>query len=313
MTSEVLMIGPLPPWEMDALQNTYRIHQLWTQDDAQAFLSEHGPRLRAVITRSDIGISNDVVDQLSALELIACFGVGVDTIDVSRATGRGIKVTNTPDVLTEDVADMAIALTLSLLRRVVDGEAHVRSGAWEVRKRFELGRSLSGKRVGIFGFGRIGQAIAKRLEAFNTVVSYCDLAKNTNSSLEFVATIGQLAAKVDVLILAAAGGEQTKRVVNANVLAALGKSGWLINVARGSIVDQNALLDALAGREIAGAALDVFDEEPTIDRRFLSVPNVLLQPHQSSATIETRGAMGELVRANVSAYFQGAPLVSPVN
>lgn len=313
MKPRIMMVGPLPVREMEALRRDFEICPLWEAENPRAFLEQHGAAIRAAITRSDLGFDAETMEGLPNLELIACFGVGVDRIDVDHATRRGVRVTNTPGVLTDDVADMALALILALLRQVCAGDQHVRSGAWGRRTPFSLGRSLGGKRVGIFGFGRIGQAIARRLGAFNADVSYCDLVESKAHHFTYYSSIGDLASQSDILVLSAAGVEATRRIVDEDVLRALGKSGWLINVARGSLVDEVALINALNERVIAGAALDVFDNEPAIDPRLMLASNLLVQPHQASATVETRGAMGELVRKNLNAHFGGIKPLSPVN
>lgn len=214
-------------------------------------------------------------------------------------------------MLTEDVADFAFALILGHLRKIVAGDAHVRSGAWR-RGALPLGVSLRGKTIGILGFGRIGRAIARRAQGFGVTLSYCDVAPAAGVDAAYHADPISLARASDILVAAVSGGEATRGIVNAAVFDALGNAGVFVNVSRGSVVDEAALIDALAGRRIGGAALDVFWNEPTIDERLLSFDKVLLQPHQSSGTVETRKAMGKLMRDNLEAHFAGRPLVTPV-
>ena len=245
------------------------------------------------------------------LEIISCYGVGTDAIDLIAARKRNIPVTNTPDVLTGDVADLAVGLTLSLLRRIPAADAYVRSGAW-VRGNMDLVTRLYGKRVGGVGFGRIGTTVAKRLSGFDVEIGYFDVAARSDVSHSYFNDLVALAEWSDVLIVTLAGLPSTQKLVSARVFAALGPEGYFVNVSRGSVVDEPALVDALKDRRIAGAALDVFWNEPKIDPRFLTFDNVVLQPHHASGTVETRKAMGQLVRDNLAAHFAGRPLLTPV-
>jgi lactate dehydrogenase-like 2-hydroxyacid dehydrogenase len=222
-----------------------------------------------------------------------------------------VRVTNTPDVLTGDVADIAVGLALAAMRGIAKGDAHVRSGAW-ARQNMALVTRLYGKRVGIVGFGRIGQETARRLQGFDVEIGYFDVAPRADSRHAFFGNLVELAQWCDLLIVTLAGGPATHGMVNAPVLAALGPRGWLVNVSRGSTMDEPALLGALERKQIAGAALDVFWNEPRIDERFIALDNALLQPHHASGTEETRRAMGQLVRDNLAAHFAGRPLLTPV-
>lgn len=308
---EVLMTGPYPEWDMVPLAEQYTVHRLWEAADRNAFIAEHAPNIRAIATRGELGASAELIAALPKLEIISCYGVGTDAIHLQSARDRGIKVTNTPDVLTGDVADIAVGLTLGLLRKIPQGDAYVRSGQWATRN-MDLVTRLYGKRVGIVGFGRIGMTTAKRLSGFDVELGYFDVAARTDSAARYFDKLTDLAAWCDVLIVTLAGGPATFGMVNAAVLDALGPKGWLVNVSRGTTVDEPALLASLEGRVIAGAALDVFMNEPRIDARFLALDNALLQPHHASGTFETRQAMGKLVRDNLSAYFAGQPLLTPV-
>jgi lactate dehydrogenase-like 2-hydroxyacid dehydrogenase len=307
----VLMIGAYPEWDMTSMEQAYDLRKLWLAPDREAFLAASAPMARAIATRGELGASAGLIDRCPSLEIIACYGVGVDAIDVQRAKARGVRVTNTPDVLTEDVADFAFALALGQMRKVVAGDAHVRSGA---RKNgaLPLGVSLRGKTLGILGFGRIGRAVARRATGFGVKLAYCDVAPAAGIEAEYHADPVSLAAASDILVATVSGGEATRGIVNAAVLNALGPGGLFVNVSRGSVVDEAALIEALDERRIGGAALDVFWNEPAIDPRLLSFDNVLLQPHQSSGTVETRKAMGQLVRDNLAAHFDGRPLLTPV-
>lgn len=308
---EILMIGPLPAWDLEPLEQAYQVHRLWEAPDRDAMIAAVGPAVRGIATRGELGADAALIDRLPALEIIACYGVGTDAIDLARAQARGIKVTNTPDVLTNDVADMALALTLACLRRIPQGDRYVRDGRWRGAS-MGLATSLGGKTVGILGFGRIGRAVASRAAAFGTRIAY--FARNPAPDTAFAhhADPTALAAASDVLVVTVAGGAGTRNIVDGRVLAALGPEGYLVNVARGSTVDEAALVEALERGTVAGAGLDVFWNEPNIDERLLRFENVVVQPHNASGTVETRRAMGRLVRDNLAAHFAGRPLLTPV-
>jgi len=305
------MVGPYPDWEMPPLERDYIIHKLWLAGDRARFLSEVGPGIRAIATNGVLGANAELIDACPKLEIIACFGVGFDAIDLDRARARGVRVTNTPDVLTEDVADMAFALILAIFRRIVEGDAFVRSGAW-TKGALPLGRSLNGKTLGVLGYGRIGRAIARRAPVFGMSVAYSDLGIDPQAPHAYHADPVSLARASDVLVATTAGGAGTRSLVDAEVFDALGPEGLFVNVSRGSVVDEPALIAALEEKRIGGAALDVFWNEPNIDARLLRFPNVILQPHHASGTVEARMAMGRLVRDNLAAHFAGRPLPTPV-
>ena len=308
---DVLMVGRYPDWEMPLFERDYVIHKLWLAGDRVRFLSEVGPSIRAIATNGVLGAGAELIDACPKLEIIACFGVGFDAIDLDRAKARGIRVTNTPDVLTEDVADMAFALILASFRRIVEGEAFVRSGAW-TKGALPLGKSLNGKMLGVIGYGRIGRAIARRAPAFGMSVAYCDLARDSDSPHAWYPDPVSLARASDILVAATAGGAGTRNLVNAAVFEALGPEGLFVNVSRGTVVDEAALIAALEEKRLGGAALDVFWNEPNIDPRLLDFKTVIGQPHHASGTIEARRAMGKLVRDNLAAHFAGRPLPTPV-
>lgn len=305
------MIGPYSSWDMDALRASYELHCLWEASDKPAFVAERAERIRAIATRGDLGAKGDLIASLLKLEIIACFGVGTDAIDLASARARGVAVTNTPDVLTGDVADLAVGLTLATMRGIVVGDAYVRSGAWSSRD-MDLVTRLYGKRVGIAGFGRIGMTVAKRLSGFDVEIGYFDVSARKDSPHQFFPDLTALAAWSDVLIATLAASPATERIFNTPILEALGPDGFFINVSRGSIVDEPALLNALEKHRIAGAGLDVYWNEPNISPRFLGLKNVVLGPHHASGTVETRKAMGQLVRDNLAAHFAGRPLFTPV-
>ena len=263
---------------------------------------------RAIVGGGSVLVDRALLDTLPALEIVAVNGVGHDRIDLEAIRARGVRVTTTPDVLTDDVADLAIGLMLAVDRRIAVNDRMIRAGGWEV----PLGRRASGRRIGIFGFGRIGQAIARRAAPFARELLYTARHERPDSEYRFVPDIGALAEACDTLILIAPGGEETRHVVDAAVLEKLGKHGILINVARGSLVDEPALIAALAAGTIAGAGLDVFEDEPRVPDALKAMDQVVLMPHQGSATIECRAAMEALVLANLDAHFAGMPLVTPI-
>ena len=307
----VLMLGPYPDWDMVDLDAKYALHKLWECPDPDAFLAACGRSVRAIATRGELGASAELMAKLPNLEIVACYGVGVDAIDMVFAREHGIKVTNTPGVLTEDVADHGVALLLAAAREIPQADRFVRSGAW-ANGNMRLTTRVFGKRVGIVGMGRVGTALAKRAAAFDCEICYFDVTEISDSPHRFFANLEALAEYVDFLVVTLAGGKSTKGVVDAAVLNALGPDGILINISRGTTVDEDALLDALERKAIKGAALDVFFGEPNINPRYLALENLLLQPHHASGTIETRQAMGKLVRDNLAAHFVGTPLLTPV-
>jgi lactate dehydrogenase-like 2-hydroxyacid dehydrogenase len=308
---DVLMVGPYPEWDMPPLGRDYVVHKLWLAEDRARFLSEVGPRIRAIATNGVLGANAELINACPRLEIIACFGVGFDAIDLDCARALGVRVANTPDVLTEDVADMAFALILASFRRIVEGEAFVRSGAW-TKGALPLGRSLNGKTLGVLGYGRIGRAIARRAPVFVMSVAYSDLANDPKTPHPYHADPVSLARASDVLVAATAGGAGTRNLVTAAVFDALGPGGLFVNVSRGTVVDEPALIAALEEKRIGAAALDVFWNEPNIDPRLLRFTNVILEPHHASGTVEARKAMGKLVRDNLAAHFAGQPLLTPV-
>lgn len=310
---QVLQVGPYPEWDQAPLDAAYTIHRWWEAADKDAFLAEVGPNIRAIATRGDLGASQAMIAACPNLEMIAVFGVGYDAVHLASCRARGIRVSNTPDVLTDDVADIALAMLLALVRRTGQAEEWVRSGDWVAKGMFPLTRKVSGTRAGILGLGRIGAAIARRCEGFGMQIAYS--ARSPKPGAErwtYIPDAVGLARNCDHLFVALAATPETRHIVNAKVLQALGPDGTVINISRAANVDESALLDALEQGQIAGAALDVFEGEPNLNPRFLSAPNVLLQPHHGSGTVDTRKAMGKLMRDNLTAHFAGQPLVTPV-
>jgi len=308
---DLLMIGAYPQWDMDELERDYTVHRLWEAADQTAFIARHAANVRAVGTRGDLVCGADIINALPKLEIIGCYGVGTDGIDFTATRPRRIKVANTPDVLTDDVADFAIGLMISIARLMPQGERHLRAGLWP-QSGMPLATKVSGKRLGIVGLGRIGQAVGKRAEAFGMTIGYFNRSPKLDSPYRRFESLAELASNSDFLVAVIAAGAATAKIVSRDVLKALGPDGYFINVARGSVVDEEALIEALQSKSIKGAALDVYLNEPTIDPRFLALENAVLLPHMGSASVETRKAMGKLVRDNLAAHFSGKPLLTEV-
>ena len=307
---EILTVAKLWPPYLEELQKTYVVHDRTHELDAAAF-AQIAPRIRAIAGGGESQVTRALMDQLLALEMISVFGVGYDRYDVAAARERGISITNTPDVLTDDVADMGISLMLAIARTIPQADKYVREGKWPSGP-LPLARKVTGARLGIVGLGRIGSAIARRAAGFDMSIAYTSRNKVADSPYAYYPTPAALAAKVDFLMVITPGGAGTKGLINAEVLSALGSKGYLINVARGSVVDESALITALQNNVIAGAALDVFENEPHVPAALCAMTNVVLAPHVASATWQTRRAMADLAFGNLQAHFAGKPLLTPV-
>ncbi|MEN9982387.1 MAG: hypothetical protein RI918_356 [Pseudomonadota bacterium] len=307
---EILTVAKLWPPYLEELQKTYVVHDRTHELDAAAF-AQIAPRIRAIAGGGESQVTRALMDQLLALEMISVFGVGYDRYDVATARERGISITNTPDVLTDDVADMGISLMLAIARTIPQADKYVREGKWPSGP-LPLARKVTGARLGIVGLGRIGSAIARRAASFDMSISYTSRNKVADSPYAYYPTPAALAAEVDFLMVITPGGAGTKGLINAEVLSALGSKGYLINVARGSVVDESALITALQNNVIAGAALDVFENEPHVPAALCAMTNVVLAPHVASATWQTRRAMADLAFGNLQAHFAGKPLLTPV-
>lgn len=312
MKPEVLLVGPMMPHHTQALEKTYTVHRYWEASDKAGFLKQIGAGVRGIATNGSQGAPGEMMAALPRLETISVNGVGYDKIDLPQARARGISIGVTTGVLTDDVADLAVGLLLDVSRRISYYDRFVREGRWAGGGELGLTRKASGKKVGIVGLGRIGKAVAKRLIAMDMPIYYTDLKADASLAYRFVPSIVELAKEADYLVVTAAGGEGTYKLVNKEVLGALGPEGFLINVARGSVVDEEALVEALQNRQIAGAGLDVFANEPHPLPALLSMDNVVMQPHLASGTLETRSAMGDLVLQNLEAHFAGRPLLTPL-
>ena len=300
---DVLLAQPVPEAIDAELASAYQVHRLYQHANPQQLLADVGPRIRGVVTGGAKGISNALMDQLPALQIVAISGIGTDAVDLRHAAARGIDVTTTPGVLTADVADLAMGLIISTLRRLGEGERLVRDGQWGTLN-LPLARRVSGAALGIIGLGQVGKAIARRAAAFDMDIAYNGRHEQPDSGYRFEADLVALARSVDVLVVAAsADGGQV--LVTAEVLDALGPQGYLINVARGKLVDEQALVEALREHRIAGAGLDVFVDEPYVPPALCALDQVSLQPHRGSATLQTRLEMGRIVLRNLQARFAG--------
>ncbi|MGZ3440335.1 MAG: 2-hydroxyacid dehydrogenase [Polyangia bacterium] len=307
---EVLVVAKLWPPMMESLRAEFRVHDRVHQTDPAAFAAV-AQRIRAISASGESKVSRELIAQLPALEIISVFGVGYDGIDVAAARERGIAVTNTPDVLNDEVADLAIGLVIAVARRIPQADRYVREGRW-ANGPMPLARKVSGARLGIVGLGRIGAAIAKRAEAFGMSIAYTARHEKPDAGYRYLPSAEALAAQVDFLVVITPGGAGTRKLIDAKVLRALGKDGYLVNVARGSVVDEAALVEALQQGTIAGAGLDVFENEPNVPPELLALDNVVLTPHVGSATWQTRRAMADRAFGNLEAHFAGRPLISPV-
>jgi lactate dehydrogenase-like 2-hydroxyacid dehydrogenase len=307
MTQEIMQVSPLPPFMMNALQEAdYIVHDHTHIKDPGALV-----KVTALVGTGAAVVDKKLLSMLPNVKLIAICGVGYDGVDVVAAKEKGIVVTHTPGVLTDDVADLALGLMLSIGRRIPQADRFVRNGDW-VNDTFPMTRKVTGARLGVVGMGRIGRAIAKRAAAFDMRIAYTGREAKADVPYTFYKTATALAAEVDYLVVAVPGGDSTKNLIGASVLQALGPKGYLINVARGSVVDQPVLVQALKGKAIAGAALDVFWDEPIVDPELRRLPNVVLTPHIASATDETRQAMAALTLDNLQAFYERRALPTPV-
>jgi hydroxypyruvate reductase len=308
---DVLELIDVHPGTTARLDQDYALHRLW-EGKRDRLIAEVAPRVRAAVTNGIVGMKGELIEALPALEIIGVFGVGVDAVDLATARARGVRVTNTPDVLTEGVAELGIALLLAVARRTPYNDRYVRSGRWPKEGDPALASSLAGRRLGIVGLGRIGRRVAQLAEAFGMEIRYGGPRRKADVTWRYYDDLVAMARDVDVLMLTCKGGSETAGLIGREVIEALGPEGWLINIARGSVVDELALVEALVDGRLGAAGLDVFASEPRVPEALLHLDNVVLQPHQGSASEETRAAMGRLVLQNLEAHFSGRPLLTPV-
>lgn len=310
---DILQVGPYPDWDQIPLEDAFNMHKYFEAPDASAFLQSVGSSIRGIATRGELGANRAMIEACPNLEVVSVYGVGYDAVDLEACREKGIRVTNTPDVLTNDVADLGVAMMLVQSRGMIGAETWVRDGSWQAKGLYPLKSRVWGKRAGVLGLGRIGFEVAKRLAGFDLEIAYSDIAaKDYAPDWTFIADPVELAKRSDFLFVTLAASAQTRHIVNREVIEAVGPEGMIINISRASNIDEAALLDALENKGLGSAALDVFEGEPALNPRFLELDNVLLQPHHASGTFETRKAMGKLVRDNLKAHFAGQDLLTPV-
>jgi lactate dehydrogenase-like 2-hydroxyacid dehydrogenase len=312
MKVEILSVANIAGFPFERLEREFTVHKLWQAPDEAKLLAEVAPRIRGIQATGSATVDAAMIDRLPKLEIIACCGVGYDGIDLAAARRRSVTVTNTPDVLNEAVAELAMGLVLAAARGIATGDRFVRAGRW-LAGNLPLQTSASGKRLGIVGMGRIGRVIAKRAAAFDMPIAYHARRKVADVPFTYYAKLAELARNSDFLVLILPGGKETFHVVNEEVLRALGPKGFLVNVARGSVVDEAALVKCLQEGALGGAALDVFENEPRVPEALWKMDNVVLVPHIGSHTHETRAAMGNLTIDNLVAHFSGKPVLTPVS
>lgn len=306
---KILLAGAVPQDCMDMLEKQFELFKLYEADNRDAFLAEHGNKIDGLTGGR---IDADLIGHLQNIEIIANYGVGYDNVDVDAASARGIRVTNTPNRLNAAVAELTVGLMVSLAREIPSNHDYVKSGRWAKDGQTPLTAQLAGARAGILGLGRIGKAIATRLTAFDMEVSYHGRTHQTDQPYHYFDDLIEMAKNTDWLVVIAPGGEGTHKIITRQVLEALGSNGSFVNIARGNMVDQDALIDLLANGGLRGAALDVFDGEPEVPEALRTLDNVILSPHKGSATRQTRSQMSSQVVENLVAYFENGELLDPV-
>jgi lactate dehydrogenase-like 2-hydroxyacid dehydrogenase len=310
--TDILMTAPMMPIVIETLDKAVTLHRLWEQTDKEAFLKEVGPRIRGVATSTLFGrVDASLLDRLPNVEIVSSFGVGYDNVDAAEAAKRNIVVTNTPGVLDDEVADLTLGLLLATLRKIPQADRYLRDGKW-LKASFPLSATLRERKVGIVGLGRIGKAIARRLSGFDVSIAYHGRTQQDDVAYSYYPTVTDLAEASDVLIVITPGGASTRHLIDAEVLKALGPTGVLINVARGTVVDEQALIHALKSGTILSAGLDVYEDEPRVPQELIDLEHVVLLPHIASASVHTRNAMGKLVADNLISWFDGKGPLTPV-
>jgi len=313
MKPEILYIGSFPDATVKLLNDNFKVHHFPRLPiPAAAFTAENARLIRGIATEANRGATRDMMDRFPNIEIITVFGVGTDAVDLKAAREKNLPVTNTPDVIAPEVADLAIGIMLASARQIVMAEQYVRDGSWASKGPIQLGRSVGRKTCGVIGLGGIGRAIADRAAAFRMRVIYQGPREKADAPYDYFSDPVELARQSDYLMVACKGCEDTRHLVSRAVIEALGPTGTLINVARGTVVDERAMIEALESGKLGFAALDVFENEPNVSKDLLALPNVIVQPHHGSATIETRTEMGQLMFDNMAAHFAGKPLITPV-
>jgi lactate dehydrogenase-like 2-hydroxyacid dehydrogenase len=308
---ELLIASPMMPMIEEQLERHFTVERLYKAADKEKLLADFGPKVKALGATPGGKVDAALMQKLPTLEIIGSFGVGYDSVDAKWAGEHGIVVTNTPDVLNEEVADTALGLLLATIRQLPQADAYLRQGKW-LAKPFPLTVTLQDRTVGVVGMGRIGKAIAKRLEAFNAPVVYHSRNKADGVPYKHYPDLKAMARDVDVLVVITPGGAATKHLVNKDVLEALGPNGIVVNVARGSVIDEQALIAALRDKKILSAGLDVFEDEPRVPQALIDMEHVVLLPHVGSASVHCRNLMGQLVVDNLVAWANGKPPLTPV-
>ena len=310
MDKNLLIMTEMPQYFVSLADKNFNTFKLWTKENEDHYLSEIKTEVDAIAVMGGYKITPELMKGMPNLKIIACYGVGYDAIDINCAKSLGIKVTNTPEVLNDEVADTAIALMLCVYKKIVAADNFARNNSW-AKGEFPLTKKFTGTKLGIVGMGRIGKAIAKRAEAFDCEISYHSRNKK-DVKYKYYSDLNALAKDVDTLCVITPGGKETEKLINKEILSSLGKNGVLVNVARGSVIDQDELIHFLKNNLILAAGLDVYINEPNIPSELINLENTVLLPHIASGTIETRNAMGQLVFDNIENYFQNKPLISEV-
>ncbi len=309
----ILQVGPYPDWDQAPIDAAFDAKRLFEAGNPADMVAAFGPEARAIATRGELGADSALINACPNLELISVYGVGYDAVDIALCREKGIRVTNTPDVLTGDVADLGVAMMLCQSRGMIGAEAWVRGGSWAAQGLYGLKRRVFGRKAGILGLGRIGFEVGKRLAGFDMDIAYTDIApRDYAPGWTYMENPLDLAGHADFLFVTLAATADTRHIVNREIIEAVGPEGMIINISRASNIDEDALITALGSGALGAAALDVFEGEPDLDPRFLDLDNALLQPHHASGTIETRKAMGQLLRDNLTAHFAGHDLPTPV-
>ena len=310
MDKNLLIMTEMPQYFVNLADKNFNTHKLWMQNNEDQYLLEIKEKVDAIAVMGGYKITPSLMKSMPNLKIIACYGVGYDAIDIDYAKSLNIKVTNTPEVLNDEVADTAIALMLCVYKQIVNADNFARSNFW-INGDYPLTKKFTGTKLGVVGMGRIGKAIAKRAEAFDCEISYHSRNKK-DVKYTYYNDLNELAQEVDTLCIITPGGKETEKLINKKVLDNLGKNGVLINVARGSVIDQDELINCLENKSILAAGLDVYTNEPNIPEKLISLKNTVLLPHIASGTVETRNAMGQLVFDNIKNYFENKPLISQV-
>ena len=310
MDKNLLIMTEMPQYFVSLADKNFNTFKLWTKENEDHYLSEIKTEVDAIAVMGGYKITPELMKGMPNLKIIACYGVGYDAIDINCAKSLGIKVTNTPEVLNDEVADTAIALMLCVYKKIVAADNFARNNSW-AKGEFPLTKKFTGTKLGIVGMGRIGKAIAKRAEAFDCKISYHSRNKK-DVKYKYYSDLNVLAKDVDTLCVITPGGKETEKLINKEILSSLGKNGVLVNVARGSVIDQDELIHFLKNNLILAAGLDVYINEPNIPSELINLENTVLLPHIASGTVETRNAMGQLVFDNIENYFQNKPLISEV-